>query len=216
MLVLICQVLEWVIRLCSASFHAEAARTLSNRNGSGIFYHFYLPFFSFLSFKQAYTVLQKRSSSYSSLSQITLPSNKMVFNVTYSANSKFSNWILLVNLKQNRMRFRSKMRSAHTTPFRCFQLLSCLFICIFNNLRLWTEYYVIMWSLYKSETLMEVVGYTPKEVGVSVLKLRNLIWPLNTLPHQGHINTIESGDLAYSVETSMGYQSAGMLSFFQV
>lgn len=63
---------------------------------------------------------------------------------------------------------------------------------------------------------MEVVGYMPKQAEVSVLKLWNLTWPLNTLPRQGHINTFNSWDPAYSVEMSTGYQSAGMPSFFQI
>lgn len=53
---------------------------------------------------------------------------------------------------------------------------------------------------------MEVVGYTPEQAEVSVLKLQNLTWPLNTLPRQGHINTFDSGVPAYSVEMSTGYQ----------
>lgn len=61
---------------------------------------------------------------------------------------------------------------------------------------------------------MEVVGYTPKQAEFLMLKLSNLTWPLNTTPHQGHVNTFDSWDSAYSVEMSMVYQSAGMPSFF--
>lgn len=73
-----------------------------------------------------------------------------------------------------------------------------------------------MWSLYKSETLTEFVGYMSKQAEVPVLKLCNLARPLNTLPHEGHFNTFDSGDPMYFAEMSTGYQSAGMPFFFQI
>lgn len=62
------------------------------------FFITFICLFSPLSFKQEHTVLQQSSSNYSSLFMVTSPSRKMVFNAIFSANSKFSNWILLVNL----------------------------------------------------------------------------------------------------------------------
>lgn len=63
---------------------------------------------------------------------------------------------------------------------------------------------------------MEVLGNMPKQAEVSVLKLWNLTWPLNTIPHQGHINTFDSGDPPYSVEISMAYPWVGMPSSFPI
>lgn len=41
---------------------------------------------------------------------------------------------------------------------------------------------------------MEIVGNMPKQSEISLLRLWNLTWPLNTTPRQGCINTFGSGD----------------------
>lgn len=121
---------------------------------------------------------KKTKSNYSTLSQVTSPSNKMVFN----AISKFSHCIFLVNLC-SWSETGSNSEAKWDLPI---QHISDAFSCslAFSSVSL-TTYYCnvnITWSLYKSETSVEIVGTVPWWAEVPVLRLWNLTWPLNTTP----------------------------------